>query len=281
MLLPTFQFPPNKDIVLGTLRRRAKGLKTRPDPYRPLNRYTGATLHIPDSPNFGEITNFHFEGMHGRGGKAGVFADVPVLSAISGSLGFGQDRIMKLIIDCTRVEVHTFEPSAEYPLQALRASKLVTDYILESWRPSIFLVTGLMVAYGANVKILRGSDEIGQSSISADLSTVGAPVRVSVGGCGHSNMEVQREMNMSEPFILSYRLQKLRMSRKGSLKSSAQFDSFALMSSGNDDENISADKVLEKAWETETLTPTSLSMAADEESDDNEFNEAYSVADGY
>ena len=212
MLMPDFDFEADKDLQLGTILATSSETKI-PDPRSPLNEAT--RIPPPEESTIAIIKrDWHFSGTRPY---ANIRTDMSTLRAISRRLGFGESKTAKLTIQCDSVTTQSFTPDETYVARSLE-DEYVQAYLHKFSRPSVYLVTGLMIASNGTV----GWEERSTYGIRADLSIDGtaAGVPVSIG----PKVEYQREKSegtisttVTGSFILAYRLLRVRLKVGGKL----------------------------------------------------------------
>lgn len=135
------------------------------------------------------------------------------------------------------VERTTFEPSLEYISQAIESNRLARDYVAKEWWKgrgrSVFMVTGTMVVKGsARISIYSSDESEVGVGVQADLTAATGgtvPLSVGAGADRRKARENRREFEVDGPFILAYRLRRVRVSRKGIVTGGEDYNEFALM----------------------------------------------------
>jgi hypothetical protein len=152
----------------------------------------------------------------------------------------------------TIIERTTFEPSAEYISQAIEGSMVAKRYIEKDWwrgsRRSVFLVTGLMVVRGAaTISAWDSRTTSGVVEGKVDLGGVtGGTVPLSVGASidRGNGANTKREYTVDGPFILAYRLRRVRVDKKGLVNRNEDFNTLALLdTSRTSSAKLAADEV--------------------------------------
>ena len=216
MLLPDYMHKPNHRIHLGTLLSLSDDMKL-PDPSLPLNEETRipvaakdilAVVHEPWLYTNDQTVN----------GNLSVTAELPVFAPIGGGFVLGRSQNDNLSIRCDKVETTRFVATRAYLAKSLAAEAYVQEYCRQTWRPSVYLITGLMVAHNAVISSTRSKSHENSLSPFVDATAAGVPLKVgmSVGMANVRNHEA--ENTIKEPFILAYQLRRLKMKGDGSLR---------------------------------------------------------------
>ncbi|KAK0256914.1 Anaphase-promoting complex subunit 1 [Friedmanniomyces endolithicus] len=256
MLLPSFGFLPDRDINLGTVLTAVTGSKLPsklPDPKRPLNRTSRIAIDAKDiQPQ--TYKPWSWDSTKSRSDKLGLTADVSLLTGVGGSLAGEGGRGRELVIECDRVEVKTFRPDQKYLAQTLR-DDLVKTVGWKLTRPPLYLVTGLMVAYGAVITLKGDSNKGFSGSANADFTSLGVPINAGP-LAEHKVVKTSKLAGVpKEPFILAYELLKVRKKHDGTVEERDE-TKWALFSDdgGNvvDDDGVEA---FSKDWDVEPVKP--------------------------
>ena len=170
MLLPNFIFLPDGDVQLGTILPKGKETKT-PDARRPLNRTTRA---VPAKISTQEMKSWSWDSEDSLSRKSGVRADLSILTSVGDGLEGERGHVDGLVVTCDRVVVTSFLPDPAYIPQAV-ADEFIQRLLKKLARPSVYMVTGLMVAHGANIRVERSKSLAGKTQCKrryyADWST--------------------------------------------------------------------------------------------------------------
>lgn len=205
MLLPNFTYMPDGPLQLGSIIPRSKETK-RPDPRRLLNR---STLSPPSetTEQIFEPWSWDSEEEHSR--NAGVFAEVSMLTGVGGRFEGNRTRLNRFKIRCDKATQKIFCPDDTYVLQAIEGPDIQT-ILKKSQRPTIFLVTGIMVAHGASIAVQPSLGASLGLKVTADATPLGVPLAAG-GDIGFANIASSKLENVpTEPFILAYQLRRIR-----------------------------------------------------------------------
>jgi hypothetical protein len=256
MLLPDYMHKPNHNIHLGTLLSLSDDTKL-PDPDLPLNEKTLISIAQENI-----LTVVHepwlFTNDQTFGGNLGLTAELPVFSPIGGGLVVGRSKTENLSIRCDRVETTRFVATNAYLAKSLAAEAYVQEYCRQTWRPSVYLVTGLMVAHNAAISSTRSKSHETSIGPSVDATAAGVPLKVgmSIEMADAQNHEAGNTVR--EPFILAYQLRRLKLKGDGSLRKDKSFNNYALFD--DTDPDLDTDRVdsFELIWEDEQVLPSTV-----------------------
>lgn len=230
MLPPDFSFLPDKDIRLGSILPMARDTK-RPNPRQPL---TAALTLTADDISTQEFTAWKWDSDSSRSIGGGVFADLSIITGIGAGVEGSRSYTRGLAIECDRVVQTTFRPSQTSIAKAV-SDQTVAAILKKLVRPSVYIITGVMVAHGANIEVRKGHSRSGGAHASADVTQVGVPVNAGVKG------DVSRDQNSTlvqapkEDFVLAYQLLRVRRKFNRSLDA-VEENRWALFSDDGDDE---------------------------------------------
>ena len=206
MLLPNFSFSPDGDIQLGTLIPISKGT---PDPSVPLTDKN--TLIAPDEKIVKRDTQepkgkpWSYIGSTKGGSSAGFSVQLPFLTALGFDFGLKKNQNDDIAITCRRVETSSFAPSKDFITKALK-SDLVQEYAEQHWRPSLFMVTGIKVAFDVPIEHGRQKNRDFQGDLSVDLTSAGVPLRLGPDGGTNRDEDHKLQTQKPGPLILAYEL---------------------------------------------------------------------------
>ena len=230
MLLPDFSFLPNKDIRLGSILPMIRDTK-RPNPRQPL---TAALTLTTDDISTQEFTPWKWDSDSSFSVGGGVFADLSIITGIGAGVEGSRSHTRGLAIECDRVVQTTFRPTQTSIAQAV-SDQTVTAILKKLVRPSVFVVTGVMVAHGAKIEVKKGQSRSGGAYASANVTQVGVPINTGVKG------DVSRDQNSTlvqapkEDFVLAYQLLRVRKKFDRSLDA-VEENRWALFSDDGDEE---------------------------------------------
>lgn len=138
-------------------------------------------------------------------------------------------------IKINKLTTHTFEPTDDYIKAAINSCRQAQHYV-ESGRSSVslYLVTGLKIAYGSEIHL----DENKVRGISASIG-VGAGVDpiLSIGPEGSCTKKSNEGISFvhEEPFVLAFRVHKINVRKDMSVKKSQEFAEGACLSMEDDE----------------------------------------------
>ncbi|CAK1365384.1 unnamed protein product [Cercospora beticola] len=257
MLPPNLSLVPDRDIKLGQLLPLSYDKPRVPDPES--NLTDSPDYVYPDPSLIKHEVEEPWE--YGEGYKkavsGGVWADIPVLTAICGSLGFQRSGGEDITVEAKKVETSWFSPSAKYLATALQ-QPTASEHLLQDPKAPVFMVTGLKVAYDASITFGKEKSKEFHGSVGADLTAVGAPVKVGPEAAFSRSREVHFRTHKDGPFVLAYQLKRIRQKRDGSLEVKG-YNSRAFLF---DDELPTAETEFETLWVVDEVTSE---MVLDEE----------------
>lgn len=213
MLLPNFNFFPGGQIQLGTILPAVKGGEL-PDPNRPKN----LSFHVPVNTALMNGEQNHkrwtFDSRKEVKDKAKLQASISLLTGVGGHVSGEKSKTRELTIDCDSVQVQSFRPNKQYLAKSLDDEMLQTLARKISrgmmTGPPLYMVTGLMLAGGA---VVRVSDERGRAfgaGVEGDLTSQGVPLNAGVDG-EHAHSGTSTMVSVpTKPFILAYQIVRLR-----------------------------------------------------------------------
>lgn len=210
MLLPRFDYPVDGQIQLGTLLSLGKG--KIPDPDMPLN--DEETRIRPNSSEIKRQTfqNWNVELEESSSLTPGFEADLPIFSPIGGALGHNRSTFSRLAIKCDLV-TERFTPTPQYLSEALKDS-WVSDYCHKSVRPSVYLVSGRMLANNADIESTYAKSHGATVRVTSDASALGLPLCAGIGVEGSSTSSEYFGAHPQHAFILAYELTRLKLKRR-------------------------------------------------------------------
>jgi hypothetical protein len=208
MLLPNFTFLPDGQIQLGSILPAIKG-GDLPDPNRPRNSSFRVPVDADLMNGKQDFKPWTFDSRKDVKNKTALQASISLLTGVGGHVSGERSKSRELMIDSDHVRLESFRPDKKYLAKALDDDMLRTLSRKLS-RPPLYMVTGIMVAYGA---VVRVSDEQGAAvgaGLAADLTSQGMPLNTSV-DVEHSHSGRSAVVNVpTEPFILAYQIVRLR-----------------------------------------------------------------------
>lgn len=265
-LLPHFDCQPGGAICLGAVLLQSSKTKTA-DPNSsvseatvppPPDTVTSDTQEYDPAGDDG-AKGWHYADNIRHGGGGGIFAEIPGITALSGGFGMNKSKEMGIVVSCTKL-VTSFTTAADRPNAALKQEVIrkalddmfVQSYIKKHWRPWLYLVTGIKIAENATIQYTWGKRFDVQGDIGIDGSSAAVPMKLGP----TANVERVQEGSQSEfrkgPFILAYRLIRLRPKSNGSFveKGDRRRGNYLY---GEDDPNEESSLADEDAWEIEEV----------------------------
>jgi hypothetical protein len=199
MLLPDFSYPPSRDILLGTVLPWSKETKL-PDPEYPLNEGTRVT---PPENVIRTQVEQGWSSKHVKGTlvSPSIDAELPVFSPVSGTAAYNKTGSQTLNITCD-LKTESFAPSPQYLADTLNDPQ-VSAQCHKYWKPSVYLVTGLMVAENATIESITDGSHSGNIHGGVDTSGFGVPLNVGAGLEGSKSSFSKLGTSLQESFITS------------------------------------------------------------------------------
>ena len=207
MLLPDFAYLPNKDIGLGTILPASRDSK-RPNPRQPL---AAALTLIADDISTQKFEPWKWDSDNSLSTSGGVFADLSIITGVGAGIEGSRSHTNGLSIKCDSVVRTTFRPS-QASIARATADQTITAILKKLTRPSIYIVTGLMIAHNASIEVKQGKSHSGGAHASVDLTATGAPINTGVKGEVSKGQNSTLMQTPKEDFVLAYQL--LRVRRK-------------------------------------------------------------------
>jgi hypothetical protein len=227
MLLPDFAFLPDKDVLLGSILPTTKDSK-RPDPRRPL---TARVPVVSDDISEQAFEPWAWDSDKSSSTSGGVFADLSIITGIGAGVEGSHGNTTGLTIKCERVDRSTFHPSST-SISGAMADDTISRILKKFTRPSIYIVTGLMVAHEASIEVKKSKNIGGGAHASVNVTQTGVPINTGVKG------EIKRDENSTltqvpkSSFILAYQLLRIRRKLLDQSLDTAEENKWALF---NDD----------------------------------------------
>lgn len=212
MLLPDFTFRPDKDIRLGSILPMTRDTK-RPNPRQPLS---AALILMADDVSTQEFAPWQWDSETSRSVGGGVFADLPIITGVGAGVENSRSHTSGLAVESDRVVQTSFRPSQTSIARAV-SDETVAAILKKLTRPSVFLVTGLMVAHGARIELKKGHSRSSGAHVSADVTQMGVPVSAGVKGDVSKGENSTLVQALKEDFVLAYQLLRLRRKLNRSL----------------------------------------------------------------
>lgn len=205
VLLPDFSFLPGGQLDIGTvLSQDSEGL---PDPRRV---FESAKLPMSlKTVTSQELEPWHWTSHDSTTGSAGINAGISLFTGIGAGVHGNRARNETLDIRCKRLVQQTYLPAVE-DFEQLLKHDAISKYLKGFYRPSVFLVTGLMIAYDSSIEVGHGNEHGGGSHASADVTSIGVPLNVGINGEFSQRHGKTLITSPKRPFILAYQLHRLR-----------------------------------------------------------------------
>lgn len=252
MLLPDSSFSPDMNIQLGRLLMQTNDSLKLPNPRRP---FTSVKLEVrSDSSERPQTFEDPWKWNSGNSldTNASVWADIALITGIGAGVDANRSKNDTLDIECKGVVQQTFYPTAE-DLSKLVKDRTISGLLNGADRPSVYLITGLMTAEQASFRIVHTKGKGGGAHVSADLTSVGAPLNVGLDAGRQSASDSTLVAAPRERFILAYQLVRLRRKVFGGIKDSL-VQKWALF----DDDLLATQAPSLADFEIEQLSPSGI-----------------------
>ncbi|KAL7815135.1 hypothetical protein V8C26DRAFT_402515 [Trichoderma gracile] len=218
-LCPTSDFirpPPAGPLSLGSI------VRSTSTPQYPLNG--GSIVAVPDLDPPVVETDWKKTVSTQNDTGLGVYAQFLQLAIGGGPLGteVNVEHTSKTAntFAFDKVSTYTFEPTQEYVQEAIKAPA-VQAWLREPrqrFAPvcSLYLITGLKLVKGANIKYSSSHSESVTGNIGIDASLIGP----TIGPKGHwsTSSDDETETNRADEFVFAFRVKRLRFGRKLKLR---------------------------------------------------------------
>jgi hypothetical protein len=205
MLLPEFIYQPGQDIALGRILPHDRATKL-PDPDNPLNVCMPVAECRISTIDYGRTE----KNCRIATTATGNFdADVSFFTGVgAGTKGERQDdRILR--IKSESITSTIFNPSQE-EVTSLLSEHVISGILQQRARPALYIITGLLVASGAEIEDITGKRFGGAVHANADLTGFQVPINLGVGTGRSSEMDQGLKTTIKSDFILAYRLMRLQ-----------------------------------------------------------------------
>jgi len=205
ILCPDFDHPPGS-IALGHI------IATPSTPWITLN---GKDRVVPEdsSVSYRTVRGWKSVWTTGKTETSGAFdVFLRIIGLNNGPTASSQTEITADIVETT-----AFEPIQEYLEKCLQSQGVQRFLVASRYRKPLFIVTGIMVAKGAN--FAKSTSLESSSALSADLTASGVPIPV--GPISQSSLVNTKSSGISfdatSDFVFAYRLKKITLRKGGSL----------------------------------------------------------------
>lgn len=250
MLLPAFTYLPDGEIQLGTVLPVSRKTKL-PNASGPL----GARISVDEK----RISRYDHGAWHWNSSDAlavsgGVWSDASLLSGLGAGVDGNRGHERSLDINSPSVQQETFVPREE-DIAKLKTDDTISGILQKFERPPVYVVTGRMIAHGADIEIKRSQKRGEGAHVSADLTSVGAPINVGIKGDVGRDKSKALTQSPKQSFILAYQLLKLRKKLLGSVENE-QETKWALFS----DEGLDEEQLPMSDLEMEVLMPDDVDL---------------------
>jgi hypothetical protein len=246
MLLPNFNFSPDGQIQLGTILPAIKG-GDLPDPNRPKN----SSFRVPVEANLingkRDFKPWTFDSRKDVKNKVALQASISLLTGVGGHVSGDLSKARDIMIDSEYVRVESFRPDKRYLAKALD-DDLLRTLARKLSRPPLYMVTGLMVAHGAVVRVCDERGAAVGAGMEADVTSQGVPLKAGVDGEHSHSGRSTLVCATTDPLILAYQIVRLRKKR-GELTDEDK-NTWGLFSDDRDC-NAESDELLD--WEIDWL----------------------------
>ncbi len=147
-------------------------------------------------------------------GKAGIWAEFVIDLGISGNISGNWDNVDLATFKFNELRTETISPSLAQIQAAFNEDAVQTAIKDSRFRDSLYMITGIKIAKGAEVVIQKVRGKGGNLHFGLDMTPFGAPVKV--GPDIEENFkigELTKESHQEE-FVWAYRLREVRYKRK-------------------------------------------------------------------
>lgn len=213
MLLPDFYHKPGQAISLGRVLPLNHDTEV-PDPDEPLD----IRMPVPEdriSPQL--IRPFEYDGETTANSNGGVDVDVSLLTGVGAGVKAGRGNTRGLKIKSGLVTRTTFKPTRD-EMKALLETPVIANTLRLRARPSLYLITGLMVASGAHIEHKRGQDQTFGAHANMDLTAVQVPLNLGTNGERGRTTNEAIVTTIEGDFILAYQLVRMRKKLLGKVE---------------------------------------------------------------
>lgn len=207
MLLPDFAFPADRDICLGSILPMVRDTK-RPNPRCPL---TAAIIVVAEDVSVQTYAPWSWNSESSVSQSGGVFADLSFISGIGAGVDGGHSHVSRMAIECDRVIRKTFRPT-KAAIARVASDQTITAILKKLTRPSVYIVTGIMIAHRARIELTKAQGLSGGAHTSMDVTQIGVPINAGIKGEASKMETTTPSQTPKEDFLLAYQL--LRVKKK-------------------------------------------------------------------
>jgi hypothetical protein len=231
-LAPTREIEPNGFIKLGNI------ILSPSKPDEPLNK-----IEVPIDKTLitrRTIPNYDLTLENKKRGKIGI-----MLSFLSMILGVGLDASGNLSNSdsehwrCDSIKTFSFEPTPEYINTALENSD-VKSYLEHEkhWfkTTKLYMITGIKIVYGGAGTLAYARSKGVKLHVGLNGTTAGVPFELGPHVQGSLTDDLKEKGGKTQPFVLAFRMSKIKIARKGETKTS-KISGGMLGSSGDQNQN--------------------------------------------
>jgi len=196
--------------------------------------------------------------------SGGIWADIPILTAVCGYLGFERSRSEGITVQARRVETNRFTPNSKYIEDALREPS-AREYLLQDPKSSVFMITGMKIAYDAEVSLGKEKTKEFHGDLGTDLTALSAPIRIGPEAAVSRSREIHFQTKKAGPLVLAYQLKRIRKKKNGSTEAT-RYNRHAFLFD-DDGATAVAETQFEEEWDVEEVTPD-MEFAGEQSSKD-------------
>jgi len=264
MLPPTLSLVPDRDVKLGMLIPLSDTRPHLPDPE--CNLTDSFNYVWPDQTLIKSNVEepWTYDDAYEKSTSGGIWADIPILTAVCGSLGFERSKSEDITVQARRVETYWFMPSSKYIADALREPS-AREYLLQDLKSSIFMITGMKIAYDAEISLAEEEAREFHENLGADLTALSAPIRVGPKAAMGRSRKTHFQTKKAGPFVLAYQLKRIRKRKNGSIEAT-RYNRHAFLFD-DDVATAVAETRFEDEWDVEEVTP-GMQFVGDQQSED-------------
>ena len=225
-LAPTWDYPPNGPIALGNIIAKPS------NPAQPLNATDRLPIPINSliEPTF--KTDWEWVKDKLREGKIGIWARFLEALGIKVDVGVSYDGSNDETYAFDRMETSMFRPTDEYVKESMRAPGVVRFVQKSNYKKPVYMITGLRIVHGAQVKSLKSKGHSAQFSIGGDGTLTGVPA--SVGPEVNVSLKEKEGVSFgaSSDFVFAFQLRRVHIERKTKAVEHEEYNTGAMLEAG-------------------------------------------------
>lgn len=214
----SYLVPPNFSITPATATTKGPldlgTLVTDFGRYRPINQGFKNRVPIPEDLLYVDvIEDVSFSSTSSRGVEGGLFAKI-LDQSIGGDASLKGKRSSEDVFTMDKLETRYFYPSMAYVKETTELPDVKRFNEMSEHKETLYLITGLKIAWGAKVSTSRGSELEGK--FEGGAAAPAGVVDLGVGGKGGLSSASGVTFSHGKPrdFILGIQLEKIRYKKK-------------------------------------------------------------------